>query len=252
MKVVLIGSGNVATQLGIALQKSKHKIVQVFGRNISSTKTLSKKLSCDYTTHINSISGEADIYIIALRDEAIKPFLGKFSSTDKLVVHTSGSIPLKVFGRKFKNCGVLYPVQTFSVERKIDFKNIPVCIEAGNDVSKRKIVQLVKTITTETHFINSEKRKKIHLAAVFANNFTNHLFSIAENILSGEKLSFDLIRPIILETALKVQSASPIKMQTGPAKRGDKAVIKEHLKMLKDKRKFQRIYKLITESILKY
>ncbi len=251
MKIVLIGSGNVATHLGKALLGADHKILQVFSRSEASAKALAKKLSCDLTTEIKSISRGADFYIIALRDEAIRVFLKEFMITDKTVVHVSGSVPLNVFGKKFKNTGVLYPVQTFSIKRELSFGNVPVCIEAGNETTKKKIKELARTITDEIHFMNSVQRKKVHLAAVFANNFTNHLFTIASSILSDETISFDLLKPIILETALKVQSGSPFEMQTGPAKRGDVSVIEDHLKMLKNKKQFREIYKLLSESIEK-
>lgn len=248
MKIVLIGSGNVATHLGKALKKAGHNILQVYSRSETSAKTLAKKLSCSFTSDIKSISKKSDIYIVALRDEAIKSFLQKFSSTEKIIVHTSGSVSLKAFGEKFKNCGVLYPVQTFSIKHPVNFKNIPVCIEASNENAK-KITSLTKTISRKIYSINSEQRKKIHLAAVFANNFSNHLFAIAEDILSDEKISFEILRPLILETARKIQKHSPLEMQTGPAKRGDVSVIEEHLKMLDNKKQFKEIYKLISDSI---
>jgi predicted short-subunit dehydrogenase-like oxidoreductase (DUF2520 family) len=144
---------------------------------------------------------------------------------------------------------VFYPVQTFSLKHPVSFKNIPVCIEANNALAQKKITALAKTITKKIHYINSDQRKKIHLAAVFANNFSNHLFAIAEHILKRENISFDLLRPLILETAMKVQNGSPLQMQTGPAKRGDAGVIEEHLKMLSNKKALREIYKLISENI---
>ncbi len=249
MKVILIGSGNVATHLGKALNEAGHSILQVYSRGEAGAKSLARKLSCSYTTDIKKISGKGDVYIIAIRDEAIGPFVKKFTSSEKIIVHTSGSVSLSILKSKFRNCGVMYPVQTFSVHRKINLKKVPFCLEAGNDDVKRKITALAKTLSGDIHFINSEQRKKIHLAAVFANNFTNHLFEIAEHLLAREKISFDLLRTLILETAIKVQHHLPGEMQTGPAKRGDKKVINEHLKLLKDRKQFREIYKLISASI---
>ena len=248
MKIILIGSGNLATHLGIALN-AKHTILQVYSRSEASSKLLARKLSCRYTTDVKNISTEADCYIVALRDEAIRSFLQKFPSTNKIVAHTSGSVPLKIFGDRFKNSGVFYPVQTFSIKHPVDLKKVPVCIEAANDSTKKKLTSLAKSITASIHYMNSEQRKRIHLAAVFANNFSNHLFAIAENILAREKISFDLLRPLIFETAMKVQRYSPLEVQTGPAKRGDIAVMEEHLKLLSGKKEFTDIYKRISESI---
>jgi len=249
LKIVIIGSGNVATQLGKALRAANHKILQVYSRSESSAKTLAKKLSCSYTNDLKSISGQADLYLLAVTDSAIKEVLRDFEIRNATIVHTSGSVSIKAFEKKFKNYGVFYPVQTFSVKHNVNFKNIPVCIEANNPSTKKKITQLAKSITKKIHFINSDQRKKVHLAAVFANNFSNHLFAIAEHMLTHEKISFDLLRPLIPETALKIQHDSPLEMQTGPAKRGDIAVMEDHLKMLSNKKKFKEIYKLISESI---
>ena len=249
MKIIIIGSGNVATQIGQALKSAGHTILQVYGRNTASAKTLAKKLSCPFTTTISDISGGADFYMVALSDEAIKPFLQKFNIRDQLIFHTSGSVSLSVFGNKYKNCCVFYPVQTFSMKRNVSFKNIPVCLEAANQLTKKKIIALAKTLTTKIHYLDSRQRKIIHLAAVFSNNFSNHLFVIAEHLLAHERISFDVLKPLILETAMKVQHESPTDMQTGPAKRGDASILKEHLEMLKRKKKFREIYMLMSESI---
>ena len=249
MKIVMIGSGNVATQLGLAFTNAGHHVIQVFSRNELSAGMLSKKLSCSFTTNISDISASADVYVIALTDEAIKPFLKKFRIHDKVVIHTSGSVSLSVFGRGYKNYGVLYPVQTFSMKRKVDVSKIPFCIESNNLSSGRKITSLAKTLSSRIHFLNSSERKVIHLAAVFSNNFSNHLFAIAEKMLKQKNVSFDILRPLILETAIKVQHDSPFVMQTGPAKRGDQLVLDAHLKILKQHKRFRQIYKLMSESI---
>ena len=249
MKIVIIGSGNVATQLGKALKKSGHRILQVYSRNEPAAKLLAKKLSCPFTTTISSIFNDSDAYMVALTDAAIGPFLKMFSIRDKLIFHTSGSISLAVFGNYYKHCSVFYPVQTFSMKREVNFKDIPVCIEASDFLTRKKITALAKTLTSKIHYLDSKQRKVIHLAAVFSNNFSNHLFMIAENLLLHENISFDVLKPLILETVLKVQHESPTDMQTGPAKRGDALVLQEHLKMLSKKKQFREIYKLLSESI---
>lgn len=249
MKIVLIGAGNVATHLGLALVKAGHSIEQVYSRTEYASKTLAKKLSGSSTTKINEISGKADLYLVALSDEAIKPFLISFKFADKTILHTSGSMSISVFGKRFKNCGVFYPVQTFSKRRKINFKNIPVCVESRNIQVNRRISILAQSLVVNTHVCDSKERKAIHLAAVFANNFSNHLFAISEKILKQNNISFNILRPLIWETALKVQHESPDRMQTGPAKRGDRIVLNEHMNMLKHNKRFLAIYSLLSESI---
>jgi predicted short-subunit dehydrogenase-like oxidoreductase (DUF2520 family) len=256
LKIVLLGSGNVATHLGLALKRANHQVLQVYGRNEASVKKLAKKLSCPFTVNSQQVTSEADVYFIAVSDHSIREIAStlkiqntKSGTRNPIVIHTSGSVDIDVLKNKFKNYGVLYPVQTFSINRAVDFKTIPVCIEAVDEATRKKITSLAKTITKKIHFINSPQRKQVHLAAVFANNFSNHLFAIAEHLLEKEKIPFDLLRPLILETALKVQHESPLAMQTGPARRGDASTIGAHLKMLNDKKELKKIYKLITESI---
>lgn len=249
MKIVLIGAGNVATHLGVALKKAGHTIVQVYSRTAPSANRLAKRLSSKPCIVINEIADKADLYIISISDHAAKDFLKSFTVTDKVVVHTSGSLPLSIFGRNFKHCGVIYPLQTFSIKRKVNITKVPVCIEWSDNPAKRKIEAAVKGISKHIVHLNSSKRKQVHLAAVFANNFTNHLFAISEKLLSDSEISFDLLRPLILETALKVQSDSPFDMQTGPAKRGDLEIIEEHLRMLDNNKELRKIYELLTESI---
>lgn len=249
MKIVLIGAGNVATHFGVAFKKAGHTIVQVYSRTPSSARLLARKLKCGFCTDATEISDKADLYIISLSDHAVKDFLKSFTLTDKIVAHTSGSLPLSIFGKRFKHCGVIYPVQTFSLKRQVNIAQVPFCLEWSDAAAKRKIEAAAKSISKKIFLLNSLKRKQVHLAAVFTNNFTNHLFGISEKLLSDTGIPFDLIRPLILETALKVQADSPSLMQTGPAKRGDAEIIMEHLKMLAKKKDLREIYELLTKSI---
>ncbi|MCX6292030.1 MAG: DUF2520 domain-containing protein [Bacteroidetes bacterium] len=249
MKIVLIGAGNVATHFGKAMKRAGHSILQVYSRSDSSAATLAKKLSASPTTNVTEITGTADVYVVALRDEAIEPFLAAFGITGKIIVHTSGSVPINVFEKKFRNFGVIYPVQTFSKKHSVSFRNVPLCLEANNQHAKSKITSLSKSVSGEVHYLSSEKRKWIHLAAVFANNFTNHLFSVAESILAKENISLEMLHPLMHETALKARKNSPRDIQTGPAKRGDATVMEEHLKLLSSKKQFREIYRLMSESI---
>ncbi len=248
MNIVLIGAGNVATHLGTALKNAGHKILQVYSRTNASSNKLAKKLSAAACTETSMISPKADLYIISLSDHAVKAFIKSFHIKNKVVVHTSGSLPLSILG-KIKHRGVIYPVQTFTLSRKINLQQVPFCIEWSSNETKRKIETLVKSISKKTYRLNSNQRKQVHLSAVIVNNFVNHLFTVSEKLLKDAKLPFDIIRPLILETAMKVQEESPAKVQTGPARRGDAEIIEEHLKLLSKNEELQKIYKLLTESI---
>ncbi|MEO5570013.1 MAG: DUF2520 domain-containing protein [Bacteroidia bacterium] len=249
MKIVIIGTGNVAEQMGIAFLKAKYEIIQVVGRNTIHSKALAEKLQTDFTTNLQKINREGEIYIVAVTDAAITKILKELNLKEQLVVHTSGSVSITVFGKKFLNHGVFYPVQTISKNSSVNFRTAPICIEANNNSSQKKLVQLAKSISNEIVLINSEQRSVLHLAAVFVNNFTNHLFTVGEHILKKNNLSYNLLKPLINETINKVENQNPSEVQTGPAVRGDNLIIERHLKMLKKYPAYKKIYKDITESI---
>ena len=248
MKIVLIGAGNLAGHLGPALKKNGHSIEMVYSRSKGSAKKLAANLKCAFTSKVTDLPTEADLYLLALPDHVIPGFLKELSFIPACIAHTSGSVELSVFKSRFKNCGVFYPLQTFSKNRKVDFKNIPICLEASNP----KTLALLKkaaAISKNVVRMNSAKRKKVHLAAVIVNNFPNLLFSLADDLLKEEKLNLDLLRPLILETALKVQNNPPFQMQTGPARRGDAETLKSHRKLLSDNKTVKDIYNLLSKTI---
>ena len=247
--IVFIGAGNVAKQLGLALKKVNHTIVQVYSKHRSSSKKLAKLLKCDHTISPEKINRTADIYIIAVNDDAIVEVAKQLNVSDKIVIHTSGSVAMDVLKSTSKNSGVFYPLQTFSKNKKIDFKNVPICLEANNTKTYKTLEQVAKSISNNVQKINSEQRINIHIAAVFACNFTNHFYSIANDILQTNKLSLDIIKPLIAETAEKIKNNPPTKMQTGPAIRGDKKTMDKHLKMLTNKN-YKQLYQLISKSII--
>jgi predicted short-subunit dehydrogenase-like oxidoreductase (DUF2520 family) len=250
MKIVLIGTGNLAIHLGPALKASGHSIIQVVGRTVANTQKLAEKIGTEYTTDPKLIDHKAEVYIICVRDEAISFYANHIPKKAKLVLHTSGSLAagkLAVSGSQF---GVLYPLQTFSKHRKVNFKTVPLCLEASTSKSKKILLQLALSLSKNIHWLEQDQRQSLHLAAVFANNFSNHLFVIAEELLRKKKLSFDLLRPLIAETAAKIQDGMPHEMQTGPARRGDSATIDKHIALLKNKKQISEIYKILTKSIL--
>lgn len=251
MNIVLIGAGNVATHLGLALTASGHKIVQVYSRTEETARQLADKLSATFTTDINSISGDADIYIIAVKDEAIEDIANQINVSGKLIVHTSGSISMDVLKNASENYGVLYPLQTFSKNTEINFKTVPICIEANTELNENSLLSLARDISDNVHLINSQQRKLLHLAAVFACNFSNHMYSIAGDILKKENLAFDMLKPLIMETARKIENNSPGDVQTGPAIREDQEIMDEHLEYLSGSSTYRELYKLISNSIKK-
>ena len=247
--IVLIGAGNIATQLGAALKRANHIIVQVYSKHQSSSQKLAKLLKCEHTNSPEKINKTADIYIIAVNDDAISEVAKQLNLSDRIVVHTSGSVAMDVLKPTSKNIGVFYPLQTFSKNKTVDFKNVPICLEANNTKTYKTLEQLAKSISNNVKKVNSEQRINIHIAAVFACNFTNHFYTIANDILQANKLSLDIIKPLIAETAEKIKNNPPAKMQTGPAIRGDKKTMDKHLKMLTNKN-YKQLYQLISKSIM--
>jgi len=245
IKVVFLGFGNVNSHLLNALNKSTEiSIKQAFNRNY--IKLISPFEHIPFTDDISKIA-DADIYIIGIPDDAISTFSESLAFQNKLVVHTSGGVAMNVLSSKNRR-GVFYPLQTFSKQREVGFEEIPICIEAENTEDLEILRKLGETISENVVEISSEKRAKLHLAAVFVNNFVNHLYEIGSEILNEEDLPFDLLKPLIAETASKIKTLSPEEAQTGPAKRNDKKTIEKHLHLLADS-PHEKLYELFTEQL---
>ena len=251
ISISIIGAGNLATQLGLALYKEGYLIFQVYSRSQKNASVLSKNIKAEAITDLKKLSTDSTIYIIAIKDDAIESVAKQLKLKDKIVVHTSGSLSIEVLKKSSKNYGVFYPLQTFSKEKQSNFKTIPICIEANNSNTSTTLEYFAKSISGNVKKVNSEQRKKIHLAAVFACNFSNHMYAIAERLLAKDKLSLDLLKPLIEETANKIKENKPSKVQTGPAARNDKKTMAAHLKLLSKEKDLQKIYELISKSIVK-
>lgn len=249
LNIVFIGSGNVATQLGLALKSAKHNIVQVYSKQSKNANTFAKLLKCKAAATLKSIDTTADLYIIAIKDDEIKTIAKQLQLKNKIVVHTSGSITMSAIQGTSANIGVFYPIQTISKSKTTDFKNVPICIEANNKATLAILNKLAKSISTSIHTITSEQRKQIHLAAVFACNFANYLYTVAEDILHKQKLPLRLLYPLIEETAKQISKQSPSLLQTGPAKRNDKKVMQQHIKQLGGNKALIQVYKLMSKQI---
>ena len=246
IKVSLIGSGNVAQHLLKAFVKTTDiEMVQVLARTKSELVSLidEEKIVSDYTALLPT-----DVIIIAVSDTAIAKVSSQIVLKNTIVVHTSGSISMETLETK-NDKGVFYPLQTFSKSKDLDFSEIPIGIEAEDKETLAVLEQLAKLLTNQVQVINSEQRKALHVAAVFVCNFTNHLYKIGSDICDENNLSFDLLHPLIVETATKILTLSPTEAQTGPAKREDTVTINAHLNFLK-KDTQKEIYKLLTQSII--
>ena len=247
-KVVIIGAGNVATHLSKAIKNAGFEILQIVSRTVESARILGTLLDVPYTCTPEEINTEADLYIVSVKDDAITTALSTFTlPKDALVVHTAGSVSMDVLKEFSSNIGILYPLQTFSKAKNVNFKEIPVYIEANTQENTNKLLQFASNFSDRAKEVNSSMRAQVHLAAVFACNFTNNLYSIASDILEKAGLGFDDMLPLISETTEKIKTLHPGKAQTGPAIRRDSKVIEKQLNALEGREK--EIYKLITESI---
>ena len=245
IKVVLIGSGNVAHHLIEAFAKNKIvDVIQVFARQKESITPLfdSNKIISTYTD-----LAEADLYIIAVSDDAIASVSSKLPFKNRLVVHSSGTVSIDSLDSKNRK-GIFYPLQTFTKNKAVDFKTIPICLESENETDYELLKNVAESISNSVFEINSQQRKALHISAVFVNNFVNHLYQIGHEICIENNISFEILKPLILETANKVMSLSPAAAQTGPAKRNDTKTIEAHLDFLSNKN-HATIYKILTQSI---
>ena len=245
IRITVIGSGNVAQHLIKAFAKSELvEIVQVYARK---KEALSSLIEFDKITSDFEELQESDLYIIAVSDKAIADVSKQLPFQNRIVVHTSGAASLDVLDVKNRK-GVFYPLQTFSKNKEIDFSIVPLCLEAENTFDFRVLETVAKSISNAVFAINSDQRKALHVAAVFVNNFTNHLYHIGKEICGEHQVPFEILRPLIQETAEKINTLDPVDAQTGPAKRNDNNTIAAHLDYLTNENQ-KNIYKLITQSI---
>ena len=265
--IVFLGSGNLATHLSLALKAAGEDIIQIFSRTQEHAQALADKLHCASCTNISDIRTDADIYIFSVKDDALPSLISQLSehlsqqpspnNQHPIFLHTAGSVPMSVFPdntpspithHPSPNFGVLYPMQTFSKDRAVDFREIPCFIEASDDNTLKLIRQLSSRISDHVQEASSDKRKKLHLAAVFACNMVNHCYRLAEKVLEEENIDFSLYQPLIQETANKVRELSPRKAQTGPMVRYDRTIMNAQIALISDERTRQ-IYRLMADSI---
>ncbi len=243
----------MATHLSLALQKAGHNVRQVYSRTQASALMLTKRLGLPDEAAITSIADlqpDAEVYIYALRDEVLADIAAQVHvHPNALHLHTAGSMPLTVFGDDKPNAGVLYPFQTFSKEKNVDFQKIPILVETRDKSQEAGLRALGEGISHMVYYANAAARAKLHIAGVFACNFVNCLYAIAAEQLKGTNLPFEVLLPLIDETAAKVHTLSPRQAQTGPAKRHDESVMQAHINQLHSPEE-QAIYRLLSQNII--
>lgn len=244
--IVILGSGNVASHLIAAFQKSDLILIkQVFARNPLVT---IPNFPQEKIIHSIDQLEVADLYIISVTDTAIVELANQIPFDHAFVVHTSGSMPMTVLPSKHRK-GVFYPLQTFTKNKEVDFKEIPICLEAENERDLLLLKTVAEKISSKVYTINSEQRKAMHVAAVFVCNFVNHLYQLGHEVCNEHNIPFEILHPLIAETANKIQYLPPEDAQTGPAKRNDTITINSHLNFLTYTNK-KEIYKILTKSII--
>ncbi len=250
MRIVIIGAGNVATVLGRAIKKAGHEIIQVISRKEETAQALGRELECSATADFDSIDKTADFFLVAMSDAALNDLREKFNVGDKIIVHTAGSVPKDVLSGISANYGVLYPLQSLRKENISESVAIPLLVDGNNDYTLYNISELAKSISNNVSFADEEKRTKLHVAAVIASNFTNHLYCLASEYCEKEKIDFKLLAPLIEETAARLHQYNPCDMQTGPAIRKDIVTLDKHLRLLADHPKLKTVYLRMTDSIM--
>jgi predicted short-subunit dehydrogenase-like oxidoreductase (DUF2520 family) len=251
MKIVIIGSGNVATHIANALHSVNMEIVQVWSYHYQNASILAAQVDAKAIRDLTEVDQFADLCLIAVKDDAIQSIADQLKDFKGLIVHTSGAVNMDIFESRFEQYGVFYPLQTFSKNKDLDFSTIPLCVEANTNQVLEKLKTLAGKLSRSVLEVSTEKRRILHVAAVFACNFTNHLYALAGEILTNHQLEFDILRPLILETASKVQQAMPMEVQTGPAIRNDEETIRKHTTLLQEQPQLLEIYKTLSESIKK-
>lgn len=279
MNITLIGAGNLATNLGKALKAAQYHIGQVYSRTETSARQLGELLDCPWTTTLSDLADDADCFIISVKDNVLEQVAEqvcrKFGNvtpqqagcqpandrkqgnnhlqdTVPIFLHTAGSMPIQLFEGRARRYGVLYPMQTFSKEREVDFSYIPCFVEASDEATMAQICQLARSISKEVHPMSSADRRYLHLAAVWACNFTNHCYDVASEILGRHDIPFSVMNALVDETAAKVHALHPRQAQTGPAVRFDENVLEAQMKLMEGELLQQELYRKLSESIHEY
>ncbi len=254
VSIVLLGAGRVATHLGLRLAACHYTLLQVYNRHLVHAEALAQQLHATATDQLSALRTDADLYILAISDAALPEMaaaLRAYLPPAALVVHTSGATPGSVLAPHFAHYGVFYPVQTFTTGRAVNWPQVPFCLAAAQPTDLALLQTLAAALGGPHYVLDDQQRAVLHLAAVFVNNFTNYLYHIGHDILQENDLPFELLLPLIEETAQKVQTITPAAAQTGPALRGDKATIARHLAYLQSHPQWAAAYRVMTAGLEK-
>lgn len=250
-KIGFIGSGNVAYRLAIELKEQGFCITQIFNRTEANATKLCEVTGASYISNISSFRFEDnDLNIISLSDDVLQYTLQNIYVNSSILVHTSGSLPIEILKEYSKNYGVIYPLQTINKDKRIDFKSIPILIEADKESNLLKLQSIVDKLSNNIVVCNSEQREMVHIAAIFVSNFTNYMYTIGYDLIQSSGLDFEILKPLIQQTALRLGNGSPKQLQTGPAKRADIRIINKHLERLNNFKEYQNLYKILSQKIL--
>ncbi len=251
--ITIIGAGGVATSIVPSLLDAGFIVDCIYSRHIETARVLSSKYGCQAMDNLSEIPCTSDLYLICVSDNAVAEVSGKLHiNKNAICVHTAGSLSMNLLSETTPNHGIFYPLQTFSKGRVVDFKQVPLFIEAANDYTYASLHEIAKRLSPMVCDLDEKGRRKLHLAAVIACNFSNHCYAIAEGLLNTQDLPFNILMPLIDETVGKIHTLSPYLAQTGPAIRNDDKVIDMHKRMLDDRRDILAIYEMMTEHIIKY
>jgi len=249
MNVVIIGSGNVATILGRKMFLAGHEIRQIVGRHEDNAAPLADELNCGYVLTLDEINKDSDLYIIAISDSSLAEIGTELFLDKQLVVHTAGSVPKSVLEKVSRNYGVLYPLQSLRKEIKTT-PEMPLLVDANTEDNLTLIYDFAKTISDKVEAASDEERLKLHVGAIIVNNFANHLYALTEDYCRNENIHFQMLLPLINETASRLNSFPPKEVQTGPAERNDFQTIEKHIELLAQNPALKKIYEVMTESII--
>lgn len=249
----IIGAGNVAFSLSFALESSGNRILEVYSRDIAKGKNITSRLyEAVPTTNKDFSESKSDIFLICVPDDVIPEIIQNFKfPPNTIIAHTSGTVSLEAFSNLKNEKGVFYPVQTFTSNRQLDFSEVPIIIESPSVETEKTLTELALTLTKNIFYLNSERRKVLHLAAVFASNFVNNMLASSNQILENEQIPFRILRSLVIETVVKAMDNDPVSVQSGPAVRGDINTLTAHKQYLQSEPELLSIYEMVTENIIR-
>lgn len=252
-KIAIIGTGNVAWHLAPALEEAGHTITEVYGRSEKKVEGITQKLyTAEAKSDLDFAESEAEIFIIAVSDDAIMEVADEIILPEEsILVHTSGSVSIEALGYSSASyTGIFYPLQSFSQDRAIAFEEVPFLLESEDQTTLQKLKKLAKSLSHLQYVVKSKDRKALHVAAVFASNFSNHMIRLAEEIMARQGLDFEMLKPLIIETISKSLELGAKKAQTGPASREDMNTLEVHHQFLNYNEQIAEIYRLVSQDII--